>query len=434
MRRPVRRAENPLTISVASPARLLEGSFTGRRVAAALAIFGLALALGGCATWQAPTEVDDSALRARAVSATQRGVRLNASVLSAEDSRRLFGADVNATGVQPVWIEVENRTSGPLVLLRAGIDPNYFSPLEVAWSFHAPLWNPKNAAIDEHFNALGFHNPIPPGATHAGIIFANPHRHTRLLNVDLLGDRQLIAFTLFPPVPDDADEAEAEPALARLTETQAIEYRDPVSFRTALERLPCCATGADASAMGDPVNVVLVGSFDDVAAAVVRRGFRKSQMDYDDAQRLFGRPPDVVVRKSGPGGVPANWMRVWMAPLRYRGQSVYLVQTGRPVGGRFAIAEGQDLTLHPDVDEARDLLIQDLIYSGGLVRLGFVTGAGAAPARQPRMTLAAPPYHTDGLRAVMFFATRPLSLSDIQVLDWAPYLQQRETAATAETQ
>ena len=115
-----------MSVSVASAARLPERSLTGRRVVAALAMFGLSLALGGCATWQAPTEGDDSALRARAVSATQRGVRLSAAVLSAEDSRRLFGADVNATGVQPVWIEVENRTSDPLVLLRAGIDPNYF--------------------------------------------------------------------------------------------------------------------------------------------------------------------------------------------------------------------------------------------------------------------------------------------------------------------
>ncbi|MFP3647698.1 hypothetical protein [Paraburkholderia sp. SIMBA_054] len=38
-------------------------------------------------------------------------------------------------------------------------------------------------------------------------------------------------------------------------------------------------------------------------------------------------------------------------------------------------------------------------------------------------------YCTDGLRAVMFFATRPLSFTSVQILDWVPYLQQRESAA-----
>ena len=38
-------------------------------------------------------------------------------------------------------------------------------------------------------------------------------------------------------------------------------------------------------------------------------------------------------------------------------------------------------------------------------------------------------YYIDGLRAVMFFATRPLSFTNVQILDWVPYLQKRESAA-----
>ena len=40
----------------------------------------LSLALVGCATWQAPAEVSDTALRARAVSDTVRDVRVTAAV------------------------------------------------------------------------------------------------------------------------------------------------------------------------------------------------------------------------------------------------------------------------------------------------------------------------------------------------------------------
>lgn len=390
----------------------------------------LLLVLGGCATWQAPASVDDAALRGRAVTAVAHGVRLSAAVLSAEDSRQMFGADVNAKGVQPVWVEVENGTTGPLFLLRTGIDPDYFSPLEVAWSFHAPMSSTHNAALDEHFDTLGFQNPIWPDTTRTGVVFANPHLSARLLNVDLLGDDRLIPFTLFLPIPDDADDEDAEALVARYVDTQAVNYLDPGAFRAALERLPCCATGSKDRQVGDPLNVVLVGSFADVATAVVRRGFRRVSMRFDNAQQLFGRPPDIVVRKSGQGGMPAHWMRIWVAPLRYQDQTVFVVQAGRPVGGRFAVAEGQDLVLHPDVDEVRNLLIQDLIYSGGLAKLGFVTGVGQATVEQPRQSIAGTTYYTDGVRAVMFFTTRPRALSEWEVLDWIPLPEPDAAGAT----
>ncbi|MCY1305719.1 hypothetical protein D9M70_555420 [compost metagenome] len=41
---------------------------------------------------------------------------------------------------------------------------------------------------------------------------------------------------------------------------------------------------------------------------------------------------------------------------------------------------------------------------------------------QERATLGGARYFTDGLRAVMFFVTRPLSLSDLEILDWEPYV------------
>jgi hypothetical protein len=81
------------------------------------------------------------------------------------------------------------------------------------------------------------------------------------------------------------------------------------------------------------------------------------------------------------------------------------------------------------VDEARNLLVQDMMYSGGLDKLGFATGVGPASPTQPRTTLGGARYHTDGLRAILFLATRPLTLSDVELLDWAPYLEVREPTA-----
>ena len=72
------------------------------------------------------------------------------------------------------------------------------------------------------------------------------------------------------------------------------------------------------------------------------------------------------------------------------------------------------------------------MYSGGLEQLGFVYGVGAAPPANPRTTLNGASYYTNGLRAVMFFATRPLNFTNVQILDWVPYLEQRETGAREE--
>ena len=364
----------------------------------------LALSLAGCASWQAPAHFDDAGLRARAVTASRENVQVAAAVLSAEDSRRMFGADVNASGVQPVWLEVRNGTREPLWLLSPGTDPDYFSPLEVAWSMHKPLAADANARIDDHFHRLGFRSPVLAGETRKGVLFINPERRTRLVNIDLIQKERLIPFTLFLSVPDDAAAAPPEPTAS--SAPAASEIADLAALRAALERLPCCAVAAGEAA---PLNAIFVGDLADIAAALVRRSYRRDTRPGDAAHQVFGHGPDVVLRKQAQAGAPATQLRLWLAPLRFEGRAVYLVQVSRPVGGRFAPRNASDGVLHVDMDEARNLLVQDMMYSGGV--------AGACGRR---------------LRAVLFLATRPLSLADVEFLDWAPYLGLPEPAARTE--
>ncbi|MFM0003712.1 LssY C-terminal domain-containing protein [Paraburkholderia dipogonis] len=392
----------------------------------------LSLIFAGCATWTAPTSIDDAPLRERAVSATKQDARVSVAVLGPDDSQRMFGADINKTNIQPLWIEVENRTSQVLWLLHSGTDPDYFSPLEVAWSMHTLLGGATNASIDSHLNKLGFRNPIPPGETRAGFLFTNPDRQIKLVNVDLFGSKTLIPFSLFLPVPGDA----ADPRFAltpfQYPETVFTDYHDLVSLRAALERMQCCATDEHGTTEADPLNVIVVGTLGDIGAAMVRRSYRRDMRENDLAQWVFGRRPDVVLRKEAQAGAPSTSLRAWLAPIRFNGDAVYLGQVGRPVGGRFAHHHTAGDALHGDVDEARNFLIQDLMYSGGLDKLGFVHGVGPSSQVHPRTTLNGAPYYTDGLRAVMFFATRPLSFTNVQILDWVPYLEQRESAARKE--
>lgn len=390
------------------------------------------LILAGCSSWQVPPQADDANLRDRSVTEVVKGVRIRAAVLSSEDSLQMFGVNISETGVQPVWVEVENTTQQLLWLLRSGTDPDIFSPLEVAWSFHETFSGETNTRLDDHFDAMGFQNPIAPGTTQSGIIFTNPHQQTKFLNVDILGEEQIFPFTLFPPVPDETPDRQVIAIVERFAAAVAEDYQEIETFRARLEQLPCCSTNADGTETGDPVNAIIIGEFADIVAALVRRGFRRLELDVDNVQRLFGRIPDAVARKAGQGGVPANWLRMWLAPFHYQGQPVFLVQTGRPVGGRFKAPDSEALILHPNVDEARNILVQDMLYSGGLGKLAYISGVSVASPEAPRSSLDDTSYYTDGLRAVMFFQARPLALSDIEIIDWEPYLQQRESAALKE--
>ena len=121
-----------------------------------------------------------------------------------------------------------------------------------------------------------------------------------------------------------------------------------------------------------------------------------------------------------------------MAQFSYQGHPIMLHQSGLPVGGRFTDIESGTIMLHPDIDEIRGMVIQDMMYSGGLDKLGFVAGIPPVTTDYMSKNLDTQPYHTDGLRAVMFIITRPLSLSDIKILDWVPLLQRREAEAAAE--
>jgi hypothetical protein len=401
-----------------------------RRVAGSVV---LTLAFAGCATWTAPASVDDASLRERAVSVSKQNTRVSVAVFGSDDSKRMFGTDLGKHNVQPLWVEVENRTSQGLWLLHSGTDPNYFSPLEVAWTMHTLLGGATNAAIDSHLIGLGFRNPIPPGETRAGILFTNPDRQIKLVNIDLLGSRTLIPFSMFLPVPDDAADAQSVLTPFLYPEADITDYHDLDSLRAALERLPCCATSEPAGTPADPLNAVAVGALGDIGAALVRRSYRRDMRKNDLAQAVFGRPPDVVLRKEAQTGAPSTTLRAWLTPIRFNGEPVYLVQVGRPVGGRFAHQDMDGGTLHEDVDEARNFLVQDMMYSGGLDKLGFVYGVGPSTEQHPRTTLNGARYYTDGLRAVMFFATRPLSFTNVNILDWVPYLEQRERTVRKES-
>lgn len=72
------------------------------------------------------------------MSETQGRVTVATAVLNSAESKTLFGVDLAANDIQPVWIRIENREAVPYWYAPRFTDPMYFSPAEVA--FKSRLW------------------------------------------------------------------------------------------------------------------------------------------------------------------------------------------------------------------------------------------------------------------------------------------------------
>src|SRR5262245_5742410 len=91
----------------------------------------LALALMGWASTgrqvEAPTD-----FMSRLSTQEDGKLRVSVAALSAEEGAAAYGVDLADKGIQPVWVEVENRADHAYWLLPAGLDPNYYPASEAS--------------------------------------------------------------------------------------------------------------------------------------------------------------------------------------------------------------------------------------------------------------------------------------------------------------
>ena len=100
---------------------------------------------------------------------------------------------------------------------------------------------------------------------------------------------------------------------------------------------------------------------------------------------------------------------------------VWVAQLGTFVEGRFSrlVTEDISISFDPHIDEIRNDILQDLVYSQNLKTIGFVKGAERPyPNETKAYDKNRPRYVTDGLRAVMVFSEGPISLDEIGFINW----------------
>ena len=414
-----------------------------RLLKTAIACLIIATVLVGCASVGPVPEDQKLDYISRAEIREDGAVRVSASTLSADESHDVYGFPLAKHGIQPVWIEVENNDDSTYWLLSPGLDPNFFPASETAEAFVSTHKDETREVLEQHFESLAFHNPIPPATTVSGFVLTNLDEGVKMVHVDLVANKRHRSFSILSPIPGFRADYRARGIFIRelYSEDEITDFSDAQAFRAALEALPCCVTNKNGSRNGDPLNLVLVGGQEDAFPALVRRGWRPTEQTWTGSvlrmmksglagERypyapisplyVYGRPQDLALQKARDNIHQRNHLRLWLSPMRYQGKPVWIGQISRDIGTRFTI-HSPYLTTHkidPDVDEARTALQEDMAYSQSLVKLGLVKGVGAASRDAPRRNLTTDPYFTDGFRGVLIFDIHPTNLTDIEFLPW----------------
>lgn len=379
---------------------------------------------------------DQPSFMERAQTQSEGDVSVTVAVPSAIETRDYFDLSLYRRNVQPVWVDVTNNRESPVQFLPLGLDSWYFTPIE-----SAALGTGKMARANrvKQFDSEGMTMHIDPGERRSGFIFTRLDQGTKSFNVDLYSqENDHVRFTFFVPVPGlRMDHQNVD--FGNLYPEEEIQDLDRSALIKALGQLPCCTTDKAAKGSGDPLNLIVIGTPNDVYYSFMRAGWdeteviskgslwrmgtafiARSENRYSPVSGLyvFDRPQDVALQKARDNIDERNHLRLWMSPLRYEGVPVWIGQISRDIGVRLTWKTITTHKIDPDVDETREYLVEDLAYSQALAKLGYVSGVGAANREEPRGNLTGDPYYTDGLRVVLWVADEPVSFNDIQALDW----------------
>ena len=394
----------------------------------------------GCASFR-PGGIDEAGFLERSETRSNEEFRITVAVPSGPECRALFDSKLYKKKVQPVWVEVENRSPDPVLLSPYSVDPDYFPPLEVAWLSHRAMAKKTNRRINAFFYDQSFPQYVGAGQIESGFIFTNLDKGIKYVPMDILLEDRIQDFEFFLPVPGFRADFSAVDFESLWEVAQQTELKSEEEVRAWVESLPCCATNKKGTRTGDPINFVLVAtiralnksagrtgwdvtaaktfgtSIKTVGAAIVGSRYRNAPFS---ALYFFGRSQDIGLQKARSNIHQRNHMRLWLAPVTYRGDPIWVGQISRDIGSKLT-TKSSTFTTHkidPDIDDARDTLVLEMLTAHALEAVGFTEGVGVRSWDAPGLNLTDDPFITDGLRAVLFLTGDRVSYEEVRDLDW----------------
>jgi hypothetical protein len=429
----------------------MKNSRTRKILIAAIAVIALAAVLAVLNSFEFnPHSSDASTFMARAQQKSAAGIKVNASALGASESLRFFGENLARYNIQPVWLSIENQTDDQLAPIPIAMDPDYYSPYEVAYRFHGLMSFAANRARDEFFLSHQIASILPAHSTTTGFVYGVSDAGIKFAHIVIAGRKRLETFDFALPVPGPKFVG-TDIGADTLYPGKKIEDLDLGSLRATFAKQVCCTSNAEGTRNGDPLNLVIIESRQSPIVPFISRGWHLArQLDFASAIEtarafvfrdefltspvsplyVFNRREDFVLQKARSTINERIHARFWLTPYTFEGRRIWIGQVSRDIGVRLT-SQTWNLTTHkiaPDVDFDRTYLLQDVVMSEFVERYGYVDGVGAAPASAPRPNLTGDPYYTDGLRAVIFLSDETMPLVDIERLSWETPSAPREEA------
>lgn len=356
---------------------------------------------------------------------------------------RLYLLDIDPHYYTPLEAAGINHFSVLKRLSAYGIAAWYFLPILLMLPLKAFTASWANRRMDACFRSQGFPlRPIPPGETAEGFVYTTLDAGNKTVHVCLYatgglgtedGPAQLseldaapsgpaVELTFLIPVTGiSADHLRRD--FIDLYPASEITSCDLPQLAQRLREMPAATTNAKSSKHGDPVNLVVLGEFETILSAFTSRWDESETITlatcwktskaflFGEEYRyspvsplyLFGRSQDVALQRIRSSINERLHLRLWLTPLRFHDQPVWVGQISRDIGVRFT-TQVWNLTTHrvdPNVDESRDYVVEDLLRAQRVDAVGYVDGVGACDQEQPRHNLTGDPYYTDGKRAVI---------------------------------
>lgn len=387
-----------------------------RSVKFSFAVF--ALLLGACAGRDiVTTDLDVEALQARAIVQTENLVTVATTVLTPDEARQTYGFDVYDGGVQPVWLSVENNTPNQIRYAPVSTDREYYAPLEVAYVNRGGFNKQARDELDRQFYRLAMPRYVGPGETASGIVLTHAEPGTKGFNVDLFGSDQSWSFNFFVTAPGFVPDHE-DVDFANLYQPEENIATTFANLPGVVREWPCCSTQGEAATTGGiPINVIFVGSGNDLLYSLLRAHWRETDAtDVSDREshHYFGRSQDGTFRYEGGNQSDGYYeLRLWMSPVEVDGERTWVGHVRHWFSHRW-LAEQPD----PDIDIAQDFLLQNLWYSGALMRYGKFKSGEAVSLEDRRSDNSSYDYFSSGDAVVLWVSGDPIALTDVEEVTW----------------
>ncbi len=436
-----------------------------RRADRSLSLFlALTLVFSGCVHYHPRTSERGSFMK-RAQTQTQDGVTVTLAVLSNKEAKKFFGTSLAKREIQPVWLEIDNRSKIPYFLIPRNMDPNYYSAEEATYRAHfrqtrqfleagliAIFFFPALAMIpvnyfmirranhkmDKVFEDVSMHRfAIMPGETHSGFLYTSVDQGTKHVKVDLLGEGTRKIFDFVVPIPGIKPDYTTKDLADRYPGVKNVDYLEK-ELPEQLAKIPSCTTDKKGKHNGDPINLIVIGELEDLVTiftsagwdetssltmgsgfAMAKAFFTGDNDRYSPISPLYyeGHSHDIAFQKNRGNINQRLHFRLWYTPMRYEKKPVWVGAISRDIGVKFTLKTWYMTThrIDQNVDDSRDYLLEDLMEAQKVSRYAFIENKALGATSKPRKNLTNDPYFTDGRRLVIEISTE---VSQLKSFGW----------------